>query len=46
MFRYIPNWHLKSLICSKCGTDKSVKYINSNTNKYYCNLCYFKKLEI
>ncbi len=37
---YIPEWQKKKLICSNCGTDKSVKY--SFNGKNYCNLCIIK----
>lgn len=33
----IDNWANKKLICSKCGTDKSVKW--SNNDNVFCNKC-------
>lgn len=33
----IKNWSSKNLICTKCGTNKSVKYLFEN--KPYCNRC-------
>jgi len=34
----IQNWQYKNLICAKCGTDKSVKYLGKDNNTY-CNKC-------
>ena len=34
----ISDWNKKDLICSCCGTNKSVKYIGSDRN-IYCNKC-------
>ena len=37
----ISDWNKKDLICSCCGTDKSVKYIGNDGN-IYCNKCITK----
>lgn len=37
----ISDWNKKDLICSCCGTDKSVKYIRNDGNTY-CNKCIAK----
>ena len=41
MFRLIPDWSKKNLVCHFCGTNKSVKYEKHiNGNKVYaCNRC-------
>lgn len=38
-FRLIPIEDRKRLVCYKCGSLKSVKYLSLIDNRNYCNLC-------
>lgn len=44
-FQLIKDWDKKELICSQCGTNKSVKY--EFGDNAYCNVCMLcKTLEV
>lgn len=36
-WKFLSGWQQMKLVCSECGSDKSVKY--EHEGKHFCNLC-------